>query len=340
MGRSGQPAPATTQVDPSTRSGAPAGRAVLIVLLAVVVALLLNSRGTVHAVMGMKPGATRTAALAVVRPVDWLAQHLWLDRPKQLLDRMFGHAAAGQHALADSDESVAGLADAPSREPFPGARREPAIVSPTAGDPLRVLVLGDGLAPYLGGQLADLAAPRGLIRVDREWHEGTGITNCEYFDWRDAATVAARDRRAQAVVIAMGAGDFQDMLRQGQILEAGTDQWRAEYARRTALIMQALVGVGVQRIYWLAPPRAATPQIDAVFASADEAIAWAAGAVPGARHPDPSRAGSGEFSYFESRDGRLQRVTQPDGIRWTYSGARRPAELVLRALRTDYGDIG
>lgn len=327
--------------------GLPAGKALAIIVIGLTFGLLFDSGGIVHSALGMRPGPARTAVLTVARPVDWLAQRLWLDRPKRGLDELLGRDAGINGGLADSDETVPGLAGAgpdrgesPSRGPRVGTRREPQIVSPTLTDPLRVLVLGDALAPYLGGQLADLASGRGLIRVSREWHDATGITNSEYFDWRDAAVLAARSRRAQTVVIALGVGDFQDMSHRGRTLAAGTDEWRDEYARRAALIMQALVAAGVQRIYWHAPPRVADEAVEAIFARADEAIALAAQAVAGARDLDPRQSDESAHSDAELVDGREQRARAADGIRWTYAGARRPAEAALRALQSDYGDIG
>lgn len=327
--------------------GLPAGKALAIIVIGLTFGLLFDSGGIVHSALGMRPGPARNAVLTLARPIDRLAQQVWLDRPKRGLDQLLGHEPDINGTLADSDETVPGLAGAAtdrsgrtSGGPRLGTRREPPIVSPTVTDPLRVLVLGDSLAQYLGGQLADLASARGLIRVSREWHDATGITNSEYFDWRDAGVAAARSRRAQVVVIALGVGDFQDMSHLGRTLAAGTDEWRAEYARRAALIMQALVATGVQRIYWQAPPRVADEAVEAIFARADEAIGLAAQAIPGGRDLDPRHPDESAYSDVELVDGREQRTRAADGIRWTYAGARRPAEVALRALQSDYGDIG
>lgn len=339
--RRAEPDPLPLRVSAPERgkpSGMPAGKAVLIVVIALAFALLFDSAAVVHSALGMRPGPVRTAVLSVARPVDWLAQHIWLDRPKKALDEFLGNGPVGQHSLADGAQTVPGLTSTASARP--SARREPAIVSPTTSDPLRVLVLGDSLAPYLGGQLAELASNRGLIRVSREWHDGTGIANSEYFDWRDAAVLAARSRRAQAVVFALGVGDSQDMFNQGRTLAAGTDEWRDEYARRVALIMQALVDSGVQRIYWHAPPSAPSGEVEVAFSAADRAISMAAQAVAGGRNLDPRGPQQAAYSDAEVVDGRMRRTRQADGIRWTYTGARRPAQVVLRALLADYGDIG
>lgn len=355
------PAPAVAQVARSEKrgesgaKGLPAGKALAIIVIGLAFGLLFDSGGIVHAALGMRPGPARTAVLMLARPVDSLAQRVWLDRPKRGLDQILGHEPGVNDGLADgladSDETAAGLVSGPAdhADQTPGGRpgthpvgtrREPGIVSPTATDPLRVLVVGDSLAPYLGGQLADLAAARGLIRVSREWHDATGIANSEYFDWRDAGVLAARTRRAQAVVIALGVQDCQDMSHRGRTLVAGSDEWRDEYARRVALIMQALVAAGVQRVYWQAPPRVADPEVEAIFARADEAIGLAAQAVPGARNLDPRQPGESGPVESELVDGRQQRTRAADGVRWTYAGARHPAEVALRALQSDYGDIG
>lgn len=33
------------------------------------------------------------------------------------------------------------------------------------------------------------------------------------------------------------------------------------------------------------------------------------------------------------------KARQPDGIHWTYAGAREPAELIAAALQADYGRV-
>ncbi len=98
----------------------PAGKILVVVVVALVTAMLLNSESMVRAGTGMPDGLTRTLVLGVAEPVDSFAHALYLDRPREQLDEWLGTESTtegGQELLTGSPDILNGpdpVAPAPS----------------------------------------------------------------------------------------------------------------------------------------------------------------------------------------------------------------------------------
>ncbi|MGV1037102.1 MAG: DUF459 domain-containing protein [Candidatus Nanopelagicales bacterium] len=326
---------------------APAGKALFIVMIALTFALIFDSAGALHMALGMKPGPVKSVSVGVLRPWNSLAHTVWLDRPKLALDRLFGHEADATEGagLADGNDGILDVgrstAGGEQSNGLAATKQEPGIVSPTTADPLRVLVLGDSLSTFVGQQLDDISTERNLVKVKQVFKDGTGINSPEFFNWQAAALSEARESQAQAVVFVIGGNDAQDMTHDGKTLRPRTHEWETEYARRVAVIMQALIDQGVQRVYWSGPPVARSKSWDASYRRINQAIPRAAAAIPGSRYVDlyRTRADEPTYSDYATIDGKQVKARQPDGIHWTYGGSREPAELIANALQADYGRV-
>ena len=68
----------------------PAGRVLVVIVIALALAVLFNSEAIVRAGEGMQPGTTRDVVLSVGRPIDDVAGAVGLHLPREGLDLAFG----------------------------------------------------------------------------------------------------------------------------------------------------------------------------------------------------------------------------------------------------------
>jgi len=318
----------------------PAAAALLVIVVAITVTLIFNSAGVLHMALGMSPGPVRSVAVGVLRPINTVTGALWLDEPKKALDQLFGHEldATGGAGLENGNDSILTTGAGVGQTAVP---MEPAIVSPTQVDPLRVLVLGDSLSRFVGQRLDQRSQIKDLVRVRQLYRNGTGVTSPDFFNWQAAATAEAKRTRAQAVVMVVGVSDSMGMTHNGQSVPADSSSWQTEYARRVAVIMKSLTDAGVQRVYWSGPPTARDDRWNETFGRINAAVTRAATAVPGARFVDlyHGQNGSSNYSKVAIVDGSTIRARQADGVNYTFAGSLPPAQLIEAAIQGDYRDI-
>ena len=306
----------------------PAGRVLVVVVVALVVAALLNSEAIVRAGEGMGNGPTRDAVLWIGRPLDDAAGAVGLHLPREGLDLAFGQEPKTQSGTELERGSTAIL----RRRARP--RRE--YRQPTPDDPLRVLVTGDSQAEFVGQRMLDVA-PDGLLRVDVVARNGTGLTRPEFFNWEVNAKQEIADRRPDAVVMVMGGNDGFNVTVDGSSYGPFTPEWETEYARRTAVVMRELGSRGRRPVYWAPSPTARDGEFNRIYRVQNFAVARAAPAVPGARYVDLyDNIDNGRYRNVTKIDGREVVSRQSDGVHFTRDGALAPARLVVRAMARDY----
>jgi len=348
--------PAVTS--PASR-GVAAGRVIVIVVVALVVAGLLNSAWMVRTAEGMPPGMGRGIVTAVAVPFDTVATALALDRPRQGID-----AALGREQVAEgSDEIEAGIGAAPAPAPVPNPSRSaddgavaaaptptappedrvaPATVAaPTTDAPVRILVIGDSLSTYTGMQLQNRVATKELATVEVRYRNGVGLASPKYFNWAEWALQQVDEVQPDAVHVVLGGNDNLDMERKGTYFSAGTDEWRAEYQRRVEVVMQAMINRGVDRVYWSGPPTSRDPTENTLFRQLNEAIFAATDQVKGTRFVDLAGPTSKEGQWVDVlvRGDDAFQARMGDGFHWSWKASMVTAELVATSMAQDYGKL-
>ena len=245
----------------------PAGRVLVIIVAALVLAMLVNADALVARAERQPPGRARDRALAVWHPVQDVSHALQLHRIRQLADRMVGDDDDDDEGPAPSTRDTRrGPAADGAREATTttspeagGAEAAPAAVelrTPTADDPLRLWVGGDSMAQVFGPALATAAGATGLVEPTVHYEMASGLTRPDYFDWPGAlrADVAAAD--PEVLVVVFGVNDGQ-----GIVLPDGTPvpdvsdpRWSAEYRRRVADLMDDLRADDRLVLWVLLPP--------------------------------------------------------------------------------------
>lgn len=308
----------------------PAGRAFLIVLVALLTAAIFNSEAIVRAGEGMKPGTTRDVVLSVSRPLEAATGFVGLHLPRKGFDMAFGQKSK----TASGTELETGSAAILERR----ARRDakPAWRQPSAAQPLDVLVTGDSEADLVGLRMADLDTDD-LLDVETVARNGTALTNPGFFNWELNAEQEMASRDPDAVVMLIGANDGFNVDVDGELFAPGAPEWETEFARRVAVVMEALSGRGERPVYWVPPPTARDATYNEIYRSQNRAVKRAAESVEGARYVDVfSTINDGEYSDRVEIDGRSVLGRQSDGIHFNREGATVPAQLVLEAMAEDY----
>ena len=127
----------------------PAGRVLIVIAVALVTAMLLDSRGMVHTGEAMPPGGARDFVLDIAHPTDSLAHALRLDWPHEKLDQLLGR----QQYTGPSDLTRASVDE--DNQPVLGPQAQ-GSASPSASAPVR------RAAADLRGGAAARAVHRGL----------------------------------------------------------------------------------------------------------------------------------------------------------------------------------
>jgi hypothetical protein len=330
-----------------------------VIRIALITALLLNTAGVVRAGLGMPPGPTRDALLAVAHPLDTVAGVLDLTRPRSSLDAMLGHpdSVTGDghltHLEQDADrlQPVAAPPGTPAA-PTPAApgtapnasdpepRLAPVAAEvrhATADDPLRILVTGDSLSDFDGQQLSRLVAAEHLpAKVRVQARNGTGLTQPSVFDWSDEAAQDAAAFDPDVVIMVLGANDGWPL----HGADVGSNAWNAEYTRRVEAVSRDFIaGDPQRRVYWAGPPVPRSAPWIHIFARINDAVRAAVPNVPGLRYVDVAGPTSdqGRYTdYLTDPAGHRILARQHDGIHFSFPGSVFPARIILTALRGEY----
>lgn len=309
----------------------PAGRVLGIVLIALVVASLLNSEAIVRAGEGMEEGPTRSIVLAVGEPLNDVTGFIGLHEPREGLDLAFGQ----ESKTGGGTELESGSAEILKRR-VPKEEAAPKWRQPTPGKPLEVLVTGDSEAEFLGQRITDQAKP-GLLEVETVARNATGLTNPDFFNWEINAEQEMAAREPDAVVMAIGGNDGFNVEAGGNLYGPFDPEWQTEFARRVAVVAKTLSGDGKRPVYWVPPPTARDSEFNEIYAIQNKAVEQAVAAVPSLRYVDIySTLSNGKYSDDLKIDGQRVLARQPDGIHFSRDGAIAPARLVLEAMAEDY----
>jgi lysophospholipase L1-like esterase len=201
------------------------------------------------------PGVQRTLLLAVGRPAGWVADQLpfhstahtftaWLS-PDQSLNGPDGFVSAAVPPSVATMPPVTSDAFTPADLGLSSAPRRRLH---------SVLVTGDSMSQPLDQDLAQTLVPQG-VRVTRDPHIGTGISNTVLVDWGKLSAHQVRQLHPEAVVVFIGANDGYSMpTPDGKLVNCCGVEWTTIYANRVRRMMNTYRQAGAAHVYWLTLP--------------------------------------------------------------------------------------
>lgn len=323
--------------EPTQRKRVPAGYAILVMLATLLVVVFLDADGLMTTAERQHQGLQRTLTVGVMRPIRGVASLLGLTGPRAWVARVSGHS---QSTGFSSTEGVR-LAGQQRPSPTGGAAAAttttiPSYRTPTRADPLRVLVAGDSLSGYLGPSLN--TALSGLpATVTADQRVGTGLARPDVIDWpKELQNDMAADK-PDVVVLFIGGNDDQDLRTPtGWIPIGQTAEWKAEYQRRIAQIMDIVAKPGVS-VYWVGLPAMGKAHLNEYVPTINSLIQTEANARPGSvTFVDSGKALNGPdgtfVTYLPDANGRDVEVRAPDGVHPTPAGMDRIVSLFAPGL--------
>ncbi|MCH2426034.1 MAG: hypothetical protein MK177_01735 [Acidimicrobiales bacterium] len=154
----------------------------------------------------------------------------------------------------------------------------------SAGDPLRILAVGDSLMLDLQWGMERNFDRRPDVLVEGRGALGFGFT-VPHWDWDDGVlvdyAVLVAEVRPDVVVVMIGANEFEGYVLDGEGLVPGSERWASVLAERADEAMARWRADGAHVYWWTTPrmrdPRFLTDSLNAIWASTT--AAWGSGAT-------------------------------------------------------------
>jgi hypothetical protein len=321
----------------------PAGKVLVVMVVAFGLAALFNSGRFVHAAETMPLGWQRTWLLAVARPVDSVAHFLHTDRPRQRIDRALGREPSTDDGGAfEPSDSVLPTAS-PSVLPSASGSAAPPTSAPpavafrdaSAAAPLKLFVTGDSMIEFFGPRLVKEGEGTKALTGGSETKYGTGLVRDDVLAWPAQARRQMAAHQPEAVIVMMGGNDGQGFtLPGGRIVRELTPEWKAEYQRRAAITMQAFGENGKRHVYWVGMPISKSERLTRIYRDVNAALAAAAASVPRVTYVDIWDDFAVDGRYADFVGGELVRAR--DGIHLNREGSNRLMHKLFAILDKDW----
>ncbi len=287
----------------------------------------------------------------------------------------FGGFFGGQPQTPYGDPPYPGYGQGPRAHSVPRRRtprtkhpvdqtREDDQPTPPKNATVFVDVFGDTLGQLLANGLDDALADRAEVGVVHLARGPSGLANESYYDWPktiegllaragpakkggaptpDAHPTGADDKakdkseRIDVAVMMIGSNDRQQIIKDGEKLRPGSDEWNAIYKERVMAIAEAFQKKKIPLV-WVGVPIVKDDDFADDMAALNEIYKEAA-ARTGAAYIDTWEAfgdDDGDFSaYGPDINGQTVRLRTADGIYFTKAGARKLAHFVEGQVRRD-----
>ena len=241
---------------------------------------------------------------------------------------------------AGIDEPVSELPPDPEPEgPYVRAYPVSSIV------PLRTYIAGDSQAFHLGHAL-QASRLSDILEITLDQRHSTGLARPSYFNWPVHVYFVAVGADPEIMIMTLGSNDWQNMTTEnGDLLTRGSDEWRAEWARRLGVTMDVL-RARHRRFIWVGLPPARSSKTHTGFTTMNELAAEVvAERSDFASMVDVWDLFGGDEPYRDSLpppddpEGRPVRVRQADGIHLNRLGAEWTAELVQAEIERIIAEI-
>jgi uncharacterized protein len=238
------------------------------------------------------------------------------------------------HPMPETSPALATPAPA-ARPPSTGPLR-----TPTAANPLRVLVVGDSF-----GEDVELGLGRNLntrmVRMIPKALHSTGLSRPDYFNWPVQLRSYLAAYRADVVVVMIGANDPQALRdTNGAIVPFGGGGWEAAYRARVDRFMGEARSTGAH-LMWVGLPVMGDPAYSARIHTLDRIYQTEAAAHAGVLYVDAWRlfadAHGGYTAYLPDAHGDMQVMRESDRIHLTPDGNDRLAGALLSSMERVWG---
>ena len=318
----------------------PAGRAIGVIIVALVVGLILNAPDIRETAERQEAGWRRDFAVAVIQPFDWFSRTLRLDVPHNLIDAATGRAPDQTLSSTTTTTAPASVA-APETTTTVVAQPEPTRREVTAADPLRMFIGGDSMVGQFGPMLENAAEAGGLVEVTEVLYEfSSGLTRPDFLDWPVRLREIREAEDPDVIVLFFGGNDAQSIQIDGVWHEFGSEEWLSEYRSRVGNLMAELDEDG-RDVYWMGMPIVRSDDFRQKVEILNEIYRSEADRFDGVTYVDSwsvFTGSDGGFSeYLTDSNGDLVDMRLNDGIHLTTAGGIRLARVTFEIIAANWG---
>ena len=202
------------------------------------------------------------------------------------------------------------------------------------------MVIGDSLSQGLGAAMARCFAPDADVQFIQNGKINTGLTRKQPLDWVAEATSLAKTK-PDAVVMQIGGNDLNPLMVDGHLALVGSDNWKAEYARRVGSIVTAFEDAGT-KVFWVGLPYPERSDLLDPYHTINGVIAQQVGSGPVKFYDiwDTFLVDGKYSSYGMDLKNNKVLIRAEDGVHFTAAGYTREANLVVADLATNFSISG
>jgi lysophospholipase L1-like esterase len=312
-------------VDGSPRRRAmPAGRVLVTILVGLLVWGLLYAPELKRSSEAQPDGIRRTVSLDVLGPIVAIEDRLGLtgvlDDASSALGRQPNEAVGGGGDVDPLPPMVPPVGgDEPTRQPH----RDTKLRTPTAANPLRVVVVGDSLAQGIGTFAERVFRPN-LVQVFRQGRISTGLSRPDYFNWPWQMRQIVQRARPDLTIVMLGENDGQSLVDASgnPVAQTGTTEFPLAYAERVRGFAKIATSEG-GHVIWVGLPQPRDTRRWDFIGRQNEAFAQAAAELPNVAYFDTwntfAAPDGGYTAYY--RDGsHVSLVRADDGVHFNADG--------------------
>lgn len=198
------------------------------------------------------------------------------------------------------------------------------------------LIMGDSVMKTVSVSLERDLAQSTEFRPVAFTSIGSGLCRLDLLDWHAKIKTLAETETPAAAVILIGSNDNQPMQTEKGLLQHGSAEWQAEYARRVAKCMDIMIEGGIKNIIWVSMPDMREPDRQEHVLIINNIFSKEAASRPAVVILDTQKIFSrepGKFTtYVVGPDGMPLYVRAQDGIHFNREGANRLAAIIIRKL--------
>jgi hypothetical protein len=332
----------STPHEPLQRRSMPAGRALVVVLVSLLVWGFLYAPELKRSAEASAVGTRRSVALALLSPLVWISDHVGLTNATDAAARLAGRDPNA--AVGGVDTGTDPLPPAPpTSSKSPGSDKPPTrdtdIREPTPDRQLRVAIVGDSLAQGIGTASDSVFKPF-WVEVFKQGRISTGLARPDFYNWPAQMQTIVDRADPDLVLIMLGENDNQGLLYPDGSLEQdiGTWEWASHYQVRVEQFAEVAT-VGGAHVIWIGLPSEPDRGRWDFIEKQNGIYEAVADALPNVEYFDTwdeFAAPDGGYSAYYRDGNKVREVRSPDGVHFNTDGYSLVVQNVARFATREF----
>ena len=340
------------ELKPQSRSGGfPAGQVFLSGIAGLTLAAFINSSALLTDAERLPDSRGRSLSVAIWTPIEAAASTLKLTWPRTAGDSLLGRSGdeghitlRREHIEAVSEpQSEEWLVLSVEEEQGPELHLDQGTTDTSEpiwdpGNPFTIWVLGDSMVQFFGETFVMMAEKSSSVSATAEPKLASGLRRPDYFDWPARISEVMTTYDPDAVILMFGGNDAQNIRADdGRWLDRFSEQWKEEYRRRIALVMDLAASKPERIVLWVGQPPMRGLGFDSRMKQLNDLYRAEADERQGVHYLDLRSLftdESGNYArYLLDSSGQLVDVRLTDGVHLSHWGGEWLSEFLLKEIK-------